>query len=138
MPIAIKRVYDPPAAGDGLRVLVDRLWPRGLSKAKARLGEWVKDVAPSDGLRKWFGHDPAKWAEFRKRYRAELKENPETLAGLSTHARDRRQITLLYAAKDDRHNNAVVLAEHLAHAGRRKRSRSTKRPTKTSAVRRSS
>jgi uncharacterized protein YeaO (DUF488 family) len=113
MSVTIKRVYEPPAASDGTRVLVDRLWPRGLSKDKATIDRWEKDLAPSDELRRWFGHEPAKWAEFRKRYRAELKAHAGLVRELAGTAAGRRHLTLLYAARDEQHNNAVVLAELL-------------------------
>jgi uncharacterized protein YeaO (DUF488 family) len=115
MPVSIKRVYDPPEASDGRRVLVDRLWPRGLAKAKARVDHWAKDLAPSAALRRWFGHDPAKWPEFRRRYRAELRAHADAVAELARGAR-RGRVTLLYAASDERHNNAVVLAERMRPA----------------------
>jgi uncharacterized protein YeaO (DUF488 family) len=110
--IQIKRAYAAPAAGDGRRVLVDRLWPRGVSKADARLDDWMKDVAPSDALRRWFGHKPERWDEFRRRYRKELDGNPavETLRQLAAEG----PLTLVYGAKDEIHNDAVVLAERLA------------------------
>ena len=108
--VRIKRVYEPPQRADGARVLVDRLWPRGLSKARAKIDLWLRDVAPSDALRKWFAHDPAKWPEFQKRYRAELKDQMEPLQKLKQLARQHRAITFVYAASDPRHNNAVVLA----------------------------
>jgi uncharacterized protein YeaO (DUF488 family) len=120
MSLAIKRVYEPPSASDGMRVLVDRLWPRGLSKAKAKIDRWEKDLAPSDELRRWFGHETARWAEFRKRYRDELKSQADALRELRAAAR-RGRVTLLYAAHDEEHNNAVVLAELL-------KKRSNKRP----------
>ena len=107
MKVALKRAYAPPAAADGRRVLVDRLWPRGLAKARAGIDLWLKAVAPSTELRKWFAHDPAKWTEFQKRYRAELKGNP-ALAELQSLARG-EHVTLLYAARDEMHNEAVVL-----------------------------
>ena len=112
MPIHLKRAYEPPAQGDGTRVLIDRLWPRGLSKASARIDHWLKDLAPSDALRRWFGHDPAKWAEFKRRYFAELKGNRQAISDLRRLSR-RGRVTLLYAAKDELHNNAVALAEFL-------------------------
>lgn len=114
----VKRIYEPPAPEDGLRVLVDRLWPRGLSRDAARVDWWHKDIAPSSGLRKWFGHDPAKWAEFRDRYRAELKGNPEAVAKLAELGRC-GPVTLLYAAKDERHNHALVLKAFLSGRGTR-------------------
>lgn len=114
MGISIKRIYEPPARGDGARVLVDRLWPRGVSKEKAKLDLWLKDIAPSAELRKWFAHDPEKWAEFRKRYKAELKENPEAVAALKAFAKKNKHVTLLYGARDETHNEAVVLLELLS------------------------
>ncbi len=108
--IEIRRVYDPPA--DGYRVLVDRLWPRGLSKAAARLAEWPRHLAPSTELRKWFGHDPARWAEFQTRYRAELAGQRDELQRLRQVAR-KRKLVLLYAAKSSDHNHALVLREVL-------------------------
>lgn len=108
----IKRIYDPPAAGDGARVLVDRVWPRGIGKDAARLTLWLKDVAPSTALRKWFGHDPERWREFQTRYRAELKANSAALAPLYELQR-RGRVTLLYGARDEEHNQAQVLTEYL-------------------------
>ena len=109
--ISIKRAYEPPAATDGRRVLVDRLWPRGVSKAEARLAAWMKDVAPSDALRRWFGHQPERWEEFRRRYREELTGNPavDVLRKLAAEG----PLTLVYGARDEAHNDAVVLAERL-------------------------
>jgi len=111
MSFKIKRVYEAPSASDGTRVLVDRLWPRGLSKAAARLDLWMKEVAPSPALRKWFGHDPARFTEFKRRYRAELTTNAalEELRKLG----GRRRVTLLYGAKDPEVNHAVVLLQAL-------------------------
>jgi len=111
--LTVKRVYDAPAAADGQRILVDRLWPRGLSRDKAHLDHWAKDVAPSDALRRWFGHDPAKWDAFRARYREELAENAEAVAALRTQIGG-KAATLLFAAHDAEHNNAVVLRDLLA------------------------
>jgi uncharacterized protein YeaO (DUF488 family) len=108
--VKIKRIYDPPSEDDGVRVLVDRLWPRGISKEAAAIDEWERDIAPSDELRKWFTHDPAKWQEFRKRYIRELRENPDIISKLRALAR-KGSLTLLFAAKDVAHNNAVVLRE---------------------------
>jgi uncharacterized protein YeaO (DUF488 family) len=113
MSISVKRVYDPPQKRDGLRVLIDRLWPRGLSKDKANIERWAKDIAPSDELRKWFGHDPRRWDEFQRRYREELKANRQAVDELIDWI-DGRETTLLYAAKDTTHNHARVLADHLA------------------------
>jgi len=120
MPISIKRAYEPPSDEDGVRVLVDRLWPRGVSKAAARIDHWLKDLAPSDGLRKWFGHDPARWGEFRKRYFRELSGQGGTLAELRKLAR-RGRVTLVYAAKDEEHNDAVALREFLSRRAAPKR-----------------
>lgn len=111
MRVLLKRAYAPPARSDGLRVLVDRLWPRGVSKADAGIDLWLKDVAPSAALRRWFGHDPQKWAEFRTRYRAELHGSP-ALAELKALAR-KGDVTLVYSARDELHNDAVVLREVL-------------------------
>lgn len=113
MSVMLKRVYEPSAESDGTRILVDRLWPRGMSKARAGIDLWLKDVAPSTGLRQWFGHDPQKWSEFAKRYRAELSGG-QALAELEALSR-RGDITLVYAASDALHNGAVVLKEILEH-----------------------
>jgi len=110
--IKLKRAYEPPEKSDGLRILVDRLWPRGVSKTAARIDLWLKETAPSDALRKWFGHDPLKWSEFRKRYFRELEKRPEAVAQLMQHA-SKGVTTLVYGAKDERHNNAVALKEYL-------------------------
>lgn len=114
MNIQLKRVYDAPQTSDGLRILVDRLWPRGLTKDKAKIDHWLKDVAPSNELRTWFGHNPAKWPEFQKRYRAELKANP-ALSELKKLS-DQKSVTLVYAARDIDHNNAVLL-KHILDRG---------------------
>lgn len=110
--IQLKRAYDPPAPGDGRRVLVDRLWPRGLTKTAARLDDWDREIAPSDELRRWFGHDPERFDRFRARYRAELLRRPERLAELVVRA-EHETLTLVYAAKDEAHSNATVLKELL-------------------------
>lgn len=112
MPFQVKRVYEPPAPGDGLRALVDRLWPRGLSKESAAIDEWLRELAPSNELRRWFGHDPARWNEFRRRYAAELAPQREAIARLRQLGA-RRRVTLLFGAKDLRHNNAVALEAYL-------------------------
>jgi uncharacterized protein YeaO (DUF488 family) len=112
--IQLKRVYEEPSASDGTRILVDRLWPRGLTKEKARVDLWLKDVAPSNELRKWFAHDPAKWPEFKTRYKAELKHNSPQLA-LLKQAVAKGPATLLFGAKDTEHNEAVVLQQLLNH-----------------------
>jgi uncharacterized protein YeaO (DUF488 family) len=111
--IRIKRVYEEPDASDGKRILVDRLWPRGLTKERAKVDLWLKDVAPSNDLRKWFSHDPAKWEEFQSRYREELKNDKEALATLKQEAAE-GPATLLYGAKDEQHNEAVVLLKLLS------------------------
>jgi uncharacterized protein YeaO (DUF488 family) len=123
MSLAIKRVYDPPDASDEMRVLVDRLWPRGMSKARAKIDRWEKELAPSDALRRWFGHDPAKWTGFRKRYANELKAHADEMRELVAAAR-RGRVTLLYAARDEEHNNAVVLVEFMKKRTRVRRAKS--------------
>ena len=110
--IRLKRAYEPAADDDGVRVLVDRLWPRGVRKKDAAIDHWLKDVAPSAELRKWFGHDPDRWEEFRERYRAELGGHPAELDELRALARS-APITLVFAARDQVHNDAVVLREVL-------------------------
>jgi uncharacterized protein YeaO (DUF488 family) len=111
--IKLKRVYEAAEEDDGVRVLVDRVWPRGLSKERARVDLWIKELAPSTELRKWFAHDPAKWQEFRRRYHAELAEKDEALEQLQRTCYDNPVVTLLFAAKDREHNNAVALKEYL-------------------------
>ncbi len=108
--IAIKRVYDRPEPSDGTRFLVERLWPRGVKKDTLRLDGWLKEVAPSDALRRWFGHDPAKWQEFQRRYCAELASNPEAWQPI-LEAAQRGNVTLLYSARDAEHNNALALKD---------------------------
>jgi uncharacterized protein YeaO (DUF488 family) len=110
--IQIKRIYDAPDQSDGVRVLVDRLWPRGVTKKAAALDFWMKELAPSTELRKWFGHDPARWEGFRQRYRRELREHAKELDVLKAQAAKRR-VTLLYGARDTKHNEAVVLRDAL-------------------------
>ena len=112
MAVQIKQVYDPAEPGDGYRVLVDRLWPRGLSRDKVKVDQWIREIAPSNVLRKWFGHDPSRWAEFRERYRKELDE-PERKRILETLKEKARSgtLTLVYGAKDPAHNQAVVLMD---------------------------
>jgi uncharacterized protein YeaO (DUF488 family) len=117
MAIRIKRVYDAPGKNDGTRVLVDRIWPRGLSKESAAIDVWMKEVAPSTALRKWFGHDPARWDEFQSRYRKELDRRGDAVAELVRLAKQGR-LTLVYAAKDEDHNNAVVLKEYVEEQSR--------------------
>jgi uncharacterized protein YeaO (DUF488 family) len=108
--IKVKRVYEKPERDDGWRVLVDRLWPRGMKKEAAHLDAWLKEVAPSDALRKWFGHDPEKWGEFQKKYRAELSKQKELIAELKQMEKQKGTLTLLFGAKDQEHNQAVALA----------------------------
>jgi uncharacterized protein YeaO (DUF488 family) len=112
MSIEIQRVYDEPAAHRGRRVLVDRLWPRGVRKADLALDAWMKDVAPSDRLRRWFGHDPSRWDEFVRRYREELDAHPDAWKPLRDAAK-RGRVVLLFGAKDEEHNNAVALRKYL-------------------------
>ena len=111
--IQIKRIYKPPAASDGTWILVDRLWPRGVTRDEAHIDSWIKDVAPSDALRRWYSHDPEKWPEFRARYIAELKHNPAVVE-LQDVAAKSKTLTLLFAAKDSLRNNATVLQEFLS------------------------
>ncbi len=113
MEVKIKRVYEEPGASDGTRVLIDRLWPRGLSKRKANVEFWLKEIAPSDDLRKWFGHDPNKWEEFKKRYYEELKEKKIELLKLK-ELQERGNLTLVYGARDEKHNNAIALQAYLS------------------------
>lgn len=110
--LQLKRAYEPAAASDGIRILVDRLWPRGISKERAALSEWMKDVAPSTELCEWFGHDPARWQEFQRRYRAELRDDQDALGRIRALA-SQGQVTLVYSARDEAHNNAIVLREVL-------------------------
>lgn len=112
MSLKIKRIYDPSSSGDGIRILVDRLWPRGLSKRRAAVDLWLKEIAPSAKLRKWFGHEPEKWREFRKRYFAELARIPEETGRVRKLAQ-RRRVTLVYGARDTEHNQAAALLEYL-------------------------
>ena len=112
--IKLKRVYATPIKDDGFRILVDRLWPRGITKEKARVDLWLKDIAPSTDLRKWFGHDPAKWKEFQKRYEQELMQNEPVLENLRRIIKEQNKVTLVFAAADEIKNNAVVLKALLA------------------------
>lgn len=116
--ITVKRAYDPISRADGTRVLVERLWPRGLSKAKLHVDAWLKEVGPSTDLRKWFGHDPDKWDEFRKRYRRELDSRPDAWQAIVSAAR-RGPVTLVYSSHDTEHNNAVALQDYLEAKKRR-------------------
>jgi uncharacterized protein YeaO (DUF488 family) len=136
MTIQIKRAYEKPEPGDGTRILVDRLWPRGLTKGKAKINLWLKGVAPSTGLRKWFGHDPRKWRGFRSRYRAELKQRGDQLQLIRNKAR-KGVITLIYGARDQEHNEAVVLKTAFdgKARGRRARFPSGRRSSSNSKIR---
>ncbi|MGI9302934.1 MAG: DUF488 domain-containing protein [Gammaproteobacteria bacterium] len=116
MKIQIKRIYDTPDHGDGVRILVDRIWPRGVSKAKAAIAFWAKDIAPSDELRKWYRHDPKKWDEFRARYVKELDQNRSALEELREHLRG-DTVTLVFSSKETRLNNAQALKEYLEIRG---------------------
>lgn len=110
--LKLKRAYEPASRSDGMRVLIDRLWPRGVKKEEAKIDEWMKDIAPSTTLRKWFGHDPARWPEFQRRYEAEVKKHPEQLERLRELARE-GPLTLVFSAHDEEHNDAVVLRQLL-------------------------
>ena len=122
MSIEVKRAYEPPSSGDGERILVDRLWPRGLSRKAAAIDHWARDIAPSSALRQWFAHDPAKWPEFKRRYFAELRAAAPAVRELLARARH-HTVTLVYAARDERHNDAVALREHLRRRLRARRPR---------------
>ncbi len=111
--IRIKRVYDPAERGDGKRILIDRLWPRGLKKEELKLDEWLKEIAPSNDLRKWFSHDPKKYVEFKKRYARELEDKSEILKKIKAESK-KRTVTILFSAKDAEHNNATALKELLS------------------------
>jgi uncharacterized protein YeaO (DUF488 family) len=114
--IQIKRVYDQAAKDDGFRILVDRLWPRGMSKEKARIDLWLKEIAPSNELRKWFSHDPEKWEEFKRKYETELRNKSELLAKIRQAEKDNKTVTFVYSSKEKEHNNAVALATILKKA----------------------
>lgn len=111
--IVLKRIYEPYSEHDGFRILVDRLWPRGVSKEKAALDLWLKDIGPSTELRKWFAHDPEKWLDFKQRYKAELEGKKDYLHEIMTATQQHTVVTLLYGAKDQAHNEALVIAEVL-------------------------
>ena len=113
MPIKLKRAYDPPSEDDGYRILVERLWPRGLSKERARIDLWVKDAGASPELRKWFGHDPIKWEDFRKKYFAEIQKRPAIIKIIQDALREKGTVTFIFAAHYEQHNNAVALKEYL-------------------------
>ena len=107
--VKLKRIYEKPKSSDGYRVLVDRLWPRGISKVEAKLDLWLKDIAPSNELRQWFDHDPAKWSEFQKKYKSEIIDNESIFRELKSIIQKHEVVTLLYGAKDEKHNQAVVI-----------------------------
>jgi uncharacterized protein YeaO (DUF488 family) len=111
--LKIKRIYDTPNPADGYRVLVDRLWPRGISKKTAHIDLWMKQIAPSHALRKWFGHDPARWTQFQRRYRKELRAMPQLVAQMKRLLKEHGTITLVFAARDERRNQAVTLRAYL-------------------------
>jgi uncharacterized protein YeaO (DUF488 family) len=110
--VKLKRAYEPPAPDDGTRILIDRLWPRGVKKADAAIDEWMKEIAPSTALRKWFGHDPDRWPEFRRRYQREIQQHADQLGRLRRLA-ERGRVTLVFSAHDEAHNDAVVLKDLL-------------------------
>ena len=114
--IKTKRVYESPSREDGTRILVDRLWPRGISKDAAKVDEWMREIGPSDKLRKWFGHDPKKWVDFKKKYGLELRKEPELILKIKQAEKERGTVTLLYSAKDEEHNQAVALSTILREA----------------------
>ena len=118
--IRLKRAYEPAAPDDGRRILVERLWPRGVSKEEADLDLWLKEIAPSTELRKWFGHDPAKWSEFQRRYREELRHRPQEVAQLTKLIRE-GSVTFVYGSRDEQHNAAIVLKDYLERGARQKR-----------------
>ena len=116
MPIKLERAYEPPEESDGYRVLVERLWPRGLSKERLKIDLWIKDAGASPGLRIWFGHDPGKWEEFRRRYFEEIRQRPEVVKLLEDTLKNHATVSFIYAAHDEEHNNAVALKEYLEGA----------------------
>ncbi len=112
--LKVKRIYEAPAPSDGYRILVDRVWPRGVSKQRAAIALWLKEIAPSAGLRKWFGHEPVRWPEFQKRYRQELRAKPNLALQIRQLEKEHHVVTLLFGARDEEHNQAVVLRDFLA------------------------
>lgn len=130
MTIKLKRAYEKASKDDGFRILVDRLWPRGVSKVDAHFDAWPKDVTPSPALRTWFGHDPEKWAEFRRRYTAELRQESTAVAELRDLVAEKKNVTFVYGAKDAEHTHAIVLKEFI-EAGSRKRAPAKKAAKKT-------
>jgi uncharacterized protein YeaO (DUF488 family) len=119
--IRVKRVYEPSQKEDGYRILVDRLWPRGLSKTSARIDLWLRDIAPSDGLRKWFSHDPQKWTAFQRKFGEELKNREDLVSRIRSIEKDRGVVTLVYSTKETRYNNAIALSNFLNGRGQRSR-----------------
>ena len=118
--IQLKRAYEKASKDDGFRILVDRLWPRGVSKVAAHFGAWLKDVTPSPELRTWFGHDPEKWAEFRRRYTAELKQDSAAVAELCDLVAEKKNVTFVYGAKDSAHTHAIVLKDFIERISRKR------------------
>jgi len=114
MKVHLKRIYEESTEADGFRILVDRLWPRGVSKEKANLDLWLRDIAPSTELRKWFNHDPKKWTEFQRKYKVELSKNLEHVAALEEILEAHKRVTLLYATRDEEHNEAIVIKDFLS------------------------
>lgn len=113
MPIKLKRAYEPPEEGDGYRILVERLWPRGISKEYLKIDLWIKNAGASEGLRTWFGHDPEKWKEFRIKYFEEIRERPEVVKLIRDALKYHGIVSFIYAARDEKHNNAVALKEYI-------------------------
>jgi uncharacterized protein YeaO (DUF488 family) len=133
--ITLKRAYEPVSRADGIRLLVERLWPRGVAKADLNVNEWLKEVGPSTELRKWFGHDPDKWTEFRRRYFRELDSRPEAWKPIVSATRRGGTVTLVYSSRDTQHNNAVALRDYLHAKARRpraaKRTAAAERPRRS-------
>jgi uncharacterized protein YeaO (DUF488 family) len=117
--LKLKRIYEAPDSSDGYRILVDRVWPRGISKERAHIALWLKEIGPSTALRKWFGHDPWRWPEFQKRYRTELRDQPELIEQIERLEREHGVVMLVYSARDEQHNQAVVIRDFLAEGGSR-------------------
>lgn len=113
MTVKLKRIYLKPEKSDGCRILVDRLWPRGLTKRKAKVDHWLRDIAPSTSLRKWYGHDPKRWSEFKRRYRVELKKQKDAMQGLKGLLKEHKTVTFLFSSKEEKLNNAAALKAHL-------------------------
>ena len=128
--IKVKRIYEPPQSSDGFRILVDRVWPRGVSKERAKIALWLKEIGPSTELRKWFGHDPKRWSEFRKRYRQELRAKSELTSRIKQLEKEHRVVALVFSARDEERNQAVVLRDFLAKRTRNSERRRAKRKLK--------